>query len=160
MILCTRLPVCRAILFAACCGLAACVPQRSVQQATTLPQTSALLVIGEFEDDYGIQFQISHQEWFQLPDARYRIVSWRSDDQYLIAQNDSSNPSDPGLWTRIDWMTLSDMPPFEWAFCMSAYDAPTAADAERASHAIRDTPKSGCNGFPFSRMKRTGTDNP
>lgn len=36
----------------------------------------------------------------------------------------------------------------------SAWDAKTQADAERADIARRDTPKTGCNGYPFSRMRR------
>ena len=37
---------------------------------------------------------------------------------------------------------------------LSAWDAKTQADAERADIARRDTPKTGCNGYPFSRMRR------
>ena len=51
-------------------------------------------------------------------------------------------------------MALPGMPPYEWAFCLSAWDAPTQADAERADIARRDTPKTGCNGYRFSRMRR------
>ena len=46
------------------------------------------------------------------------------------------------------------MPPYKWAFCLSAWEAATQADAERADIARRDTPKTGCNGYPFSRMRR------
>ncbi len=112
------------------------------------------MVIGDFVDDYDIPYRISAQEWHQRPNTRYRIVQWNADAQYLIAQNDASNASDAGLWTRIDWIALPGMPPYEWAFCLSAYDAPTQADAERTLIARRDAPKTGCNGLPFSRMRR------
>lgn len=111
------------------------------------------LILGGFEDDYGNRFTIARDLWTQLPRSRYHIVRWRSEAQYLIARNDADNPGEAGLWTRIDWMTLPGMPPFAWAFCLSAYRAPSAAAAESTTVARRDTPRTGCNGHPFSRMK-------
>lgn len=40
------------------------------------------------------------------------------------------------------------------AFCVSAFDAPTVAAAESAMVAHRETPKTGGNKFPFTRMRR------
>lgn len=117
------------------------------------------LLQGAFVDDYGIGYRISAQEWQQLPNTRYRIVRWKPAAQYLIAQNVSTNASDPGLWTRIDWMPLPGMPPYDWAFCLSTYDAPTLEAAEQAAIANRGTPKTGCNGYPFSRMQRVEPHN-
>ena len=111
------------------------------------------LLLGRFEDDYGNLFTITGELWTQHPGARYHIVRWRSEAQYLIARNDPRNPGEGGLWSRIDWMPLTGMPPFGWAFCMSAYRAASAAEAESAAVARRDTPRNGCNGHPFSRMK-------
>lgn len=115
------------------------------------------IVIGDFEDDYGAKFSISRELFFQRSRNRFHIVQWNVRDRYFIAQNDSLNPSDAGKWTRIDWMPLSGMPPFEWAFCFSAYNAATRSAAEAAAIAKRDTPKTGCNGFPFTRMKRSSS---
>ncbi len=111
------------------------------------------MMIGAFVDDYGNQYAISKSEWLQLPRNRHRIVRWHVAERYLIAQNDSANPSARGRWMRIDWLRLSDMAPYDWAFCYSAYDAATAAAAESAAVARRDAPRTGCNGFPFSRMR-------
>ena len=119
--------------------------------ATQNPTPS--LLVGNFEDDYGIQYTISEKLWHQKPDAKYHIVAWHPKAQYLIAQNDTANTSGAGLWTRIDWVELSGMPPYKWAFCLSAYKAATREEAEAANVANRDTPKSGCNGYPFSRMR-------
>lgn len=110
-------------------------------------------VLGRFEDDYGIQYEISDTAWFQAPGARYHIVRWNVTEQYLIARNDSANPADGGLWTRIDWMRLKGMSPWDWGFCLSTWNAPTASAAESTRVANRATPRTGCNGFPFSRMK-------
>ena len=115
--------------------------------------TPDTLILGEFADDYGARYSITPAEWFQHPRAWYHIVRWRADAGYLIARNDVNNPSAGNRWTRIDWMRLPGMPPYTWGFCLSAYEAPTAAAAESSQVARRDTPRTGCNGFPFSRMK-------
>jgi hypothetical protein len=111
-------------------------------------------LLGDFVDDYGNHFAISSAEWFQAPHGRFRILKWVPSARYLIAQNDSSNSSAPGKWTRIDWVALDGMPPWEWAFCLSAYQAPTADSAEATRLAKPATPRTGCNGYPFSRMQR------
>lgn len=116
--------------------------------------TASDSALGDFEDDYGNQFTITETQWLQRPRSRYRITMWRPQAQYLIARNDGQNPSEHGLWTRIDWMILHDMPPYRWAFCMSAYGVLSAAAAESTAVARRETPRTGCNGFPFSLMKR------
>lgn len=112
------------------------------------------MVLGEFEDDYGGSYSISSEEWRHGSKARYRIAYWRPEQQYLIAQNDSGKPTERGLWSRVDWMPLPGMLPYTWGFCMTAYAAPTAAAAESTPAARREVPRTGCNGFPFSRMKR------
>ncbi len=126
-------------------------PKPAVQPSTTPPP----FLIGNFEDDYGARFTISNADFFQQSRNHFRIVRWDATNQFLIAQNDSANPSDPSRWTRIDWMTLDGMAPFEWAFCFTAYRAATRDEAESTPAAKRETPRTGCNGFPFSRMKRT-----
>jgi hypothetical protein len=116
--------------------------------------TPPSLVLGVFQDDYDGSHAVTPTMWAQGASARYHITRWVPMQQYLIARNDSANASDGGKWTRIDWMPLTGMPPYEWAFCFSAYNAPTAAAAESTMVANRDTPRTGCNGFPFSRMRR------
>jgi len=111
-------------------------------------------LLGEFQDDYGSRFRISPTEWVHLPRSRYHIVLWDPAGQYLIARNDDANSSAGGLWTRIDWVAIPGMAPYTWAFCMSAYEAPTRQAAEATNIARRETPRTGCNGFPFSRMRR------
>ena len=112
-------------------------------------------VLGTFEDDYGIAYTVSPRLWHQRPDARYHVVRWNAEAQYLIARNDAGNPTDGGRWARIDWVALHDMAPYTWAFCLTTYDAPTAAAAEAIPPAQRDTPRTGCGGYPFSRMRPT-----
>ena len=136
--------------------LAACAGAARVATETPVGVPPALIV-GEFEDDYGGRYVIGAAEWRHGATARYRIVRWNPADRYAIAQNAPGNASAPGKWTRIDWMAL-DMPPYAWAYCFTAYDAPSPAAAESAGVARREAPRTGCNGHPFSRMRRVTPD--
>jgi hypothetical protein len=142
-------------VFPVCLTLVLLVGCRSSESMNT--DTSAappVLVLGLFEDDYGIQYTITPATWHQHPGTLYRVVRWHPEAQYLLAHNDAANPSDGGRWTRIDWMELPGMPSYTWGFCLSAYDAATLEEAEATAVADRDTPRTGCNGYPFSRMQR------
>jgi hypothetical protein len=115
------------------------------------------LIRGSFVDDYEVRHVISDSLWILGFRDRYHIVVSSDSARYLIAWNDSANTSDPGKWTRIDWMVLP-MPPYEWAFCLIEYQAGSRALAEASTGADRDHPRTGCNGFPFSRMRRASPD--
>lgn len=111
-------------------------------------------LLGNFMDDYGIRYSITDSLWTQHPSSKYHILRWNVKEQYIIARNDDKNPGDKGLYTRIDYMKFTNMEPFLWGFCLSAFNAKTDSLAEASGHADRENPKKGCNGFPFSRMKR------
>lgn len=113
-------------------------------------------LLGDFEDDYGNRFTNTEVAWVQNASRRYGILRWSTSGGYLLARNAATNPSDPGLWSRVDWVELDDMEPWLWAFCLSAYDAETAEAAQAVTVADRSSPRTGCNGFPFSRMRPTG----
>lgn len=108
---------------------------------------------GKFKDDYGIKYEISDTLWTQLPRTKYRIIKWNLTEHYLVAQNNGGNPGEGGLYTRIDFMQFNYMAPWKWGYCLTAYDAKTDVIAESMAKADRKHPKTGCNGFPFSRMK-------
>lgn len=110
---------------------------------------------GTFSDDYGIKYSISDTLWTQHPKTNFHILKWNVEGQYLIARNDAANPGEGGLYTRIDFMRFENMEPFRWGFCLSSYNAPDDKAAEAVNIADRKNPRKGCNGFPFSRMKRT-----
>lgn len=109
---------------------------------------------GKFTDDYGIKYTITDSVWTQHPRTKYHIIKWNTKDQYIVAKNDAANPGEGGLYTRIDYMQFSNMEPWKWGFCLSVYNATTDAIAETTAKGDRQNPKKGCNGFPFSRMKR------
>ena len=110
---------------------------------------------GDFTDDYGINYTISDSVWIQHPKTRYYIVSVNAKEHYIIARNAESNATDKNLYTRIDYMTFERMEPFNWGFCLSVYNAKTDKEAEAVTIADRQNPRKGCNGYPFSRMKRS-----
>ena len=115
------------------------------------------LLRGSFVDDYQVTHVITDTSWALGSRDRYQIIESNDSARSLIAQNGSGNTSDPGKWTRIDWMVLP-MPPYEWAFCLIEYKAESRNLAEANSSADRDHPRTGCNGFPFSRMRRAAAD--
>ncbi|MFK7849284.1 MAG: tetratricopeptide repeat protein [Rhodothermales bacterium] len=113
------------------------------------------MLIGTFEDDYAVPYTIKKGVIYQHTSNTYHIKYWNNEEQYLIAQNDVDNDGGESLWTRIDWIELADMAPYTWAYCLSAYDAKSATEAEEVKITDRSAPRTGCNGFPFSRMKPT-----
>jgi hypothetical protein len=111
-------------------------------------------LLGHFMDDYGIRYTVTDSMWTQHPNAKYHIIKWNTKEQYLIARNDMKNPSEAGLFTRIDYMSFTNMEPFRWGFCLTKYNAASDSLAEAAAAADRQNPRKGCNNYPFSRMKR------
>jgi hypothetical protein len=135
-------------------------------QVAQVGQVAPAFMLGVFNDDYAEQHTISASTWMHGTRIRYNIVEWHADKQFLIAQNDPGNRADGGKWSRFDWTQLPPStslgpggvagsgPTFTWAFCMTAYDEPTREAALAKDIAKRDTPKTGCNGFPFTRMSK------
>ena len=111
-------------------------------------------VLGNFMDDYGIRYTVTDTLWTQHSGINYHIIKWNTAAQYIIARNDKANPSEAGLYTRIDYMSFEKMAPFYWGFCLTVYNAATETEAETKAQADRQNPKKGCGGYPFSRMKR------
>ena len=111
---------------------------------------------GAFEDDYGIQYQIDDEVFHLLPDDTFHIISVDKAEEYIILQNDSHNSFAPSLFTRIDYQKLEDMKPYEWAFCFSSFEAASVEEATSQVNTQKTDLRTGCGGFPFSRMKRLG----
>lgn len=110
--------------------------------------------LGNFTDDYGINYSINDTLWVQNKATKYHIIKWVPAQQYLIAKNDANNKTDGNKYTRIDYMTFDGMAPYLWGYCLTAYDAETDLIATQTAAADRQNPKKGCNGYPFSRMKK------
>ena len=110
--------------------------------------------LGTFTDDYGIKYEIKNDLWIQQPDVKYHIVEWNEKEKYILAKNDKANPSEKNLFTRIDLTNFENMGDFKWGFCLTKYNAVSLDEAKNCAAANKANPKTGCNGFPFSRMKR------
>lgn len=137
-------------------GLASCVLLNF--SCATLPKNNndslPIFMIGEFEDDYGVQYQVDNQIFRMLPNDKYHILSVNEAEGFLILQNDSLNKFAPSLFTRIDYQKLNNMNPYEWAFCFSSYEEANVKDAINKVNTQKTDLMTGCNGFPFSRMKK------
>ena len=112
------------------------------------------LLTGNFKDDYDIKYTINDTLWIQHPNAKYHIIKWNKGEQYIIARNDKKNQGDAGLYSRIDYMRFENMQPWLWGFCLTSYNASSPEEAEKTASANRLNPKKGCNGFPFSIIKK------
>lgn len=116
---------------------------------------SSFLFVGDFTDDYGIKYTINDSVWLQYPNTKYQIIHWDKKQKCIIARNADSNPTDAGLYSRIDYMEFKNMQPFTWGFCYTIYNAESEISAWQTIAADSHNPKKGCNGFPYSRMKKT-----
>jgi hypothetical protein len=145
--------LCCVSLVVACASRQATISPKSSPASANAGDSAPRELLGEFGDDYDARYTITATEWRHARN-RFHVIRWDSAGQYLIARNDTANAGDKGLYTRIDWLRLEGMPPYAWAYCYSAYKAPTADSAARSTVARRETPRTGCNGYPFTRMKR------
>ncbi len=126
-----------------------------IAHAQTPKSKAPEFALGNFTDDYGITYSINDTLWVQNKSMKFHIIKWNPEKQYLVAKNDASNKEDGNKYTRIDYMTFTGMEPYRWGFCLTAYDAATDVIAEQTAYVDRQNPKKGCNGYPFSRMKKT-----
>ena len=131
------------------CLAAACTPS-----ATPKEETLPTFMLGGFEDDYGIQYQIDEQLFQMAPSDKFHILSIHPAESFLILQNDSLNSFAPALFTRIDYQKLENMDPYEWAFCFSSFEAKSIEEAIDSVKTQKTDLMKGCNGYPFSRMIR------
>jgi hypothetical protein len=127
-----------------------CKSTSKTTRLNTIPQD----ILGNFKDDYDISYTISNNTFKQHPGIKYHLISYNREEQYFIARNDDKNPSEAGLYSRIDIMYFQNMEPFRWGFCLTAYKAKTKEEAIATAAADRTNPRKGCGGFPFSRMKK------
>jgi len=128
--------------------------QHNVQPAKAASTSIPALMEGNFADDYDIAYTINDTLWTQLPNTKYHIIACDTAAKYILLRNDNGNTSEGGMFTRIDYMYFNNMGSFHWGFCLTVYDAATLEEAQTKARADRLNPKSGCNGYPFLRMKR------
>lgn len=113
-----------------------------------------------FVDDYGTGHTIDDSLWVHGPRNRYHLVEWHPESGFVLARNDVANVADGGRYDRIDWLMLRDGNEWTWAFCIATWDAPSLAAARAVTLADTTNPRSGCGGYPFTRMRRSATAPP
>ena len=136
-------------------GLLTCLCISCASLSTDEPDTLPPFMVGAFEDDYGVQYHIDNKVFQMLPNDQFYILSVNQEAGFIILQNDSLNSFAPSLFTRIDYQELTQMAPYEWAFCFSSFEAASVAHAVDSVHTQETDLMKGCNGYPFSRMKRS-----
>lgn len=135
--------------------LAACMAGKTKStsyQALTLKAPPGLT--GNFIDDYGITYTVTDSLFIQAPGIRYHIIRWDTAQQFFIAYQVPKKTPDSLVYTRIDYMRFTGMQPWLWGYCFTTYTAKNEEEALNQPAADRQNPKKGCNGYPFSRMKR------
>jgi len=115
------------------------------------PNPSAL-PRGTFVDDYSIEYVILDSSWTMVPGSAYVIDSVDPKERTLILRQPASD-STAVRFTRVDWMILEGMDPWTWAYCYTGWDLATFDEAASLAPANRAEPRTGCGGFPFSRMQ-------
>ncbi len=145
------------IIFSLCCTVFFLTTSEriiSIKQTATCKDSVPSILLGNFKDDYDIRYTITDTVWTQHPGVKYHVIKWDTAAQYVIAKNDAANPSEKNLYSRIDYMYFTNMEPFKWGFCLTVYNAASDSIALNSASADREHPRKGCNGYPFSRMKR------
>ncbi len=143
----------------ACLCLLAAIPLGPTSRAVAQTAAPPSRLLGSFIDDYGSQYTVTADSFQMLPRSFYQIVEWNTDSQFIIAKTaagDTAHGTEAAtIWLRIDWMEFPNMEPYTWGFCFTAYEAPSAEAARATPSADRSAPRTGCGGYPFSRMRRT-----
>lgn len=112
-------------------------------------------ILGDFVDDYGESHTLTATRWSASEAPDIAIEWWVPGEEYFLLR------SDEGLWTRVDWVMLDD-PQWAWGFCLASWDQPSPEEAVRVGRGVADrtTPRTGCNGSPFTRMAPAGDPPP
>jgi len=109
-------------------------------------EDAQLEITGTYVDDFMGTHQVTDELWTQ-GDYVFHIQSFDNEADYLIAQNDAGNEYNPELWSRFDWHEEAS----QLYYCQSAFDAPSAAEAEGASANTGDL-MAGCGDFAWSTL--------
>jgi hypothetical protein len=107
-----------------------------------------IAVDGAWVDNWGGTHVISADAWSSWG-ATYLITQYDNDAGFAIAQNGAGNEWNAGLWSRFDWTWIDG----ELAYCQTAYDAATEADALGTAAADATNPDSGCGGFSWTWLR-------
>jgi hypothetical protein len=116
---------------------------------TGTPPAEALAIVGSYTDEFGTEHVIDDASWTQTfpgyGSSVWTITSYDNDGMFLVAQNSPDDAYSPDLWSRFDW--VGDL-----AYCQTAYDAPTEADALATPRPDDTDLAGGCSGFSWTDL--------
>jgi hypothetical protein len=127
------------------------------RQAASPSATPPAEILGDFIDDYNTRYRITTDRFLEGR-TTYRIVEWQPTAKYLLAQHTDSTGANAARWSRFDWVLLPDQGMYRWGYCHSAWRAPSLDSARHTLVVNRDDPRRGCNGHPFTRMRREAAE--
>ncbi|MDP6931977.1 MAG: hypothetical protein QGG40_03635, partial [Myxococcota bacterium] len=114
-----------------------------------------LAILGTWVDGV-YAHSISETEWVvtlasaPYPSSTYHISQYSNDSGTVIAENDSTNGTNPGSWSRFDW---ADVDADTIWVCHTASDGSTEADAESTTAADSADPATGgCSGDAWTEL--------
>jgi hypothetical protein len=100
-------------------------------------------IMGSYTDNGGENHAVNAFTWTS-GESTFVISTSNNEEGWAVAQNDSGNESNPGLWSKFEWHNTSD----SLVYCQSASNAvdQIAAQAVIADKSDLDT---GCDGRPW-----------
>jgi hypothetical protein len=114
---------------------------------------------GKFTDDHGAKHSIGSMMWTMKGTGKtssFHILEEKGG--HIVARNNGSNPFNPNLFSRFDFVKQKDG---SIAFCQTVPDAKTRAEAAKHAPAdIHAKDGKGCGGFPFSVLKPQASAKP
>ncbi len=131
--------------------LVACAARVGAQEKPAAPA----MVVGTFDDDYGGHHVIDGKVWTMGKKTVFHLVQFDVANNVVFTHNAPENEHDGNTYSRIDYVKLEGMAPWEWGYCMTTWNSKTFEEAMAAKSANRADLMKGCGGHPFSRMKRS-----
>ena len=111
--------------------------------------TSNLAISGNWTDNWGGTHSIDTATWEDGYGSVWNISQYANGGQNIVAQNDTGNVSNAGLWSRFDWHWNGDN---DLYYCQTCFDCADEAAALGAGPGDAIDLVSGCGGFSWSSM--------
>jgi hypothetical protein len=83
-----------------------------------------------------------------LGDSVFHVLEVVNDESWLVAENDSDNEFNPGLYSRFEWTEAEG----SLYYCQSVFAAQSAEDASTEPPADAEDLDAGCGGFSWTAL--------
>ncbi|MBI5495081.1 MAG: hypothetical protein HY904_08630 [Deltaproteobacteria bacterium] len=119
-----------------------------------LANPADLEIIGSYVDNWASTHAIAQNAWVMTfsgaSPTTFTITQVHNNAEYLVAQNDPTDPYNPSKWSRFDW--TYDAAGALW-YCQIIFDAADEATAAGTTTAVRTDPgMSGCGSFGWNNL--------